>query len=82
MVTLETSSPFRNLSRGELVRLQAIAREQHYAGGMEIFKEGDNGDGIYVVKDGLVEISALVAPRAAARVFITSGRETCSARWR
>ena len=28
--------------------------------GQEIFKEGDNGDGVYVVRDGLVEISGLV----------------------
>lgn len=34
-----------------------MATEQTFAAGQEIFREGDVGDGIYVVKSGLVEIS-------------------------
>ena len=34
-----------------------MATEQTFAAGQEVFREGDAGDGIYVVKSGLVEIS-------------------------
>lgn len=57
MVSLEASKPFRNLSRIELDALRQIAQERSYPSGAEIFKEGDSGDGIYIVKDGAVEIS-------------------------
>jgi signal transduction histidine kinase len=40
--------------------VRSVAREQTYVAGQEIFKEGDNGEGVYVVRDGLVEISGLV----------------------
>jgi signal transduction histidine kinase len=68
MVALEASKPFRLLSRAELDLLRQIAREQPVSAGGEIFKEGDAGDGIYVVKDGAVEISVEVAP-GVRRVF-------------
>ena len=64
MVTLETSKLFRNLSAAELSALGRIAREAAFPAGELIFKEGDAGDGIYLVKDGLVEISASVAAGA------------------
>lgn len=35
-----------------------MARERKFSAGQEVFKEGDAGDGVYVVKDGVVEISA------------------------
>jgi signal transduction histidine kinase len=57
MVALEASKPFRNLSTIELDALRKIAQERNYSSGAEIFKEGDSGDGIFVVKDGVVEIS-------------------------
>jgi signal transduction histidine kinase len=60
VVTLEANKLFSQLSPPELSALRLIAREQTYAAGQEIFKEGDNGDGVYVVQDGLVEISGLV----------------------
>lgn len=62
MVALEASKPFRLLGQVEHEALRQIAREQSVAAGGEIFKEGDRGDGVYVVKDGLVEISVEVAP--------------------
>lgn len=34
-----------------------MAQERTFSPGAEIFKEGDNGDGIYIVKEGAVEIS-------------------------
>ena len=60
MVTLEGSKFFSQLSPAELSALRCVAREQKFSAGQEIFKEGDNGDGVYVVRDGLVEISGLV----------------------
>jgi signal transduction histidine kinase len=60
MVALEASKLFCQLSPPELNALRRVAREQTYAAGREIFKEGDNGDGVYVVRDGLVDISGLV----------------------
>ena len=60
MVTLEASKLFGQLSPPELSALRDIAQEQTFAAGQEIFKEGDSGDGLYVVRDGLVEISGQV----------------------
>ena len=60
MVALEASKLFGQLSPLELEALRHVAAEQSYAAGREIFKEGDDGDGVYVVRDGLVEISGLV----------------------
>jgi len=60
MVTLESIGLFRILGREELQALRLIARERHFAAQTAIFKEGDPGDGVYFVKDGLVEISSVV----------------------
>jgi signal transduction histidine kinase len=68
MVTLEISKIFRNLSPVELNALRQIARERTFSAGQDIFKEGDQGDGVYLVKEGLVEISVSVAQNAE-RVF-------------
>jgi signal transduction histidine kinase len=57
---LENSELFGRLNPEELALLHGIAREQAFGAGQEIFKEGDAGDGLYVVKDGVVEISVLV----------------------
>jgi signal transduction histidine kinase len=60
VVTIDASKHFSHLPETELNALRQIARERTYAAGQEIFKEGDTGDGVYVVKDGLVEISGIV----------------------
>src|SRR5664279_3838544 len=60
MVTLDASKLFCQLRPPELASLHRVANERRYAAGKEIFKEGDEGDGVYVVRDGLVEISGLV----------------------
>ena len=57
MVALEASKPFRNLTQVEQDSLRTIAQERSYSAGAQVFKEGDSGDGIYVIKEGLVEIS-------------------------
>jgi signal transduction histidine kinase len=60
VVTLESISLFRNLGRDELKALRFIAQERHFAAQAVIFREDDPGDGVYFVKDGLVEISGIV----------------------
>ena len=59
MVTLKASKVFGQLNAGELKTLEKIATERTFERGDEIFTEGDAGDGLYCVKDGLVEISGL-----------------------
>jgi signal transduction histidine kinase len=43
-----------------LRQLRAATRELRLTSGQEIFKEGDPGDGVYVVQSGAVQISAVV----------------------
>ncbi|HEV2394832.1 MAG TPA: ATP-binding protein [Verrucomicrobiae bacterium] len=68
MITLEDTTLFRQLQPDELGALRRVAREQRFKTGQEVFKEGDAGDGLYLVKEGLVEISALVT-QGARQVF-------------
>jgi signal transduction histidine kinase len=72
MVVLEASKPFCMLNEIELNALRQIVRERNVSAGEQIFREGDSGDGIYVVKDGLVEISVSVAQNNR-RVFAEVG---------
>jgi signal transduction histidine kinase len=60
MATLESSKLFSPLPPAELLALRTVTREISFASGQQIFKEGDPGDGIYVVKTGLVQISAVL----------------------
>jgi len=57
MVELESAELFRLLKPAELAPVRAAIQERSFAVGQEIFREGDPGDGLYVVKAGLVEIS-------------------------
>ena len=72
MVALESVNLFRSLAPDELRALCAITQERRFPAGGEIFREGDPGDGVYVVSDGLVEISGVVSA-AAHRVFSQLG---------
>ena len=60
VVTLEASNLFNQLGPAELDALRRSAQKRAFAAGQEIFKEGDTGDGLYVVGEGLVEISGRV----------------------
>jgi signal transduction histidine kinase len=60
VVKLEHSPLFCPLPPAELKQICAAAQERSFADGQDIFKEGDNGDGIYIVKEGLVEISGVL----------------------
>ena len=60
MLPLESCKLFRSLSPDELASLQSVTREAGFAAGAEIFKEGDAGDALYVIKSGRVQISAVI----------------------
>jgi len=60
VVGLESIALFRSLNPEELQALRLITQERRFATGLDIFHEGDPGDGVYFVKDGQVEISGLV----------------------
>jgi len=61
VVTLESSKLFCDLAPADLREVREVAQERSYATGQPIFKEGDPGDGIYVVKDGIVNLTKVVA---------------------
>jgi signal transduction histidine kinase len=60
MLPLESSKLFSTLAPADLAALRSVTREQTYAGGTEIFKEGDAGDALYVIGKGAVQISGVV----------------------
>lgn len=60
MVDLAKSKLFSSLKPAELDALRQSAVQQNFPEGHTIFKEGDAGDGLYVVSSGLVLISAIV----------------------
>jgi signal transduction histidine kinase len=72
MVALESAELFRNLKTNELRALRQVTLEREFMSGQEIFREGDPGDGVYVIKNGQVEISGVVN-RGARRVFSQIG---------
>jgi signal transduction histidine kinase len=59
VVALESTELFRQLRPDELKALRQVTIERQFAAGQEIFREGAPGDGMYVVKEGLVEISGI-----------------------
>lgn len=72
MVLLESAELFRNLKADELRALRAVTLERQFLNGQEVFREGDPGDGVYLVKNGQVEISGLMS-QGARRVFSQIG---------
>jgi signal transduction histidine kinase len=60
MVALESSRLFGGLPQPELLQLQKLAQIQTYRPNQVIFKEGDVGDGMYVIQSGSVQISSLI----------------------
>lgn len=60
MVTLETSKLFGGMKPADVQELVASTEIRNYSHGDTIFKEGDQGDGMYMVRAGNVRISAVV----------------------
>jgi signal transduction histidine kinase len=61
MLPLESSKLLCGLPTGAAKSLREIAREKSFAAGEVIFRERDPGDGLYVIGEGTVNISATVA---------------------
>jgi signal transduction histidine kinase len=61
MISLESNKLFRDLSPAELEQLHGATRELTFAAQQPIFRQGDPGDGIYFVKEGLVQIATTVS---------------------
>lgn len=62
MLTLANSPLFAGLPPDALAPLQTAAEERRLPAGREVFREGDAGDGVYLVQSGCVEISSAVGP--------------------
>ena len=60
MVALESTKLFGGLSPAETEVLKASAQIRDFPHDATIFKEGDAGDGMYVVRSGGVQISAFI----------------------
>lgn len=69
MSDLHSAKLFSGLSESDLAQVRQAAREISFAPGHVIFQEGDPGDGLYMVRKGLVQISAVV--RGDERVVLT-----------
>jgi len=61
MSGLENSKLFSALNAAELQQLSDGAMEETFSAEQTIFEEGADGNGLYIVKEGEVRISALVA---------------------
>ncbi|HSY42573.1 MAG TPA: cyclic nucleotide-binding domain-containing protein, partial [Candidatus Acidoferrum sp.] len=55
---------FQDLDPVALQELRGIARERSFPAGTRIFSENDPGDGVYIIREGQVEIAHLVGDRA------------------
>lgn len=60
MGCLEQNRLFSTLEPAERRFLENVSERRMFVAGAQIFREGDAGDGLYLVEEGLVQISALV----------------------
>ena len=54
---LRSVAIFKDLDTGELARVSEVCREQTFAGGEYIFREGEAGNRLYLIVEGEVRIS-------------------------
>jgi signal transduction histidine kinase len=73
MVPLESNQIFSQLAPGELAPIKQAMRQRRFNPGQTVFKEGDAGDGAYVVESGSVEISVVVGSQDERKVFAVEG---------
>lgn len=64
MTDLGSADLFRELEPRDIQALREIAQERTYLAGTRIFNENDPGDGVYVIRDGLVEIAHVAGDHA------------------
>ena len=55
MVSLDGTKLFLGLSSDEFAPIAALANRRNYQAGQTVLKEGDPGDGIYVILQGKVQ---------------------------
>jgi signal transduction histidine kinase len=72
MGSLNSSKLFGGLLTGELHELEQTAQLRVYGAGSSIFREGDPGDGLYVIAEGQVQIACWVGQEER-RVLSTLG---------
>ncbi len=58
MKSLESCALFKDLDTAVIEQLRGIAKERAFPQGTVVFEEGAPGDGLYVVEEGEVEITA------------------------
>lgn len=61
MVSLSACKLFDGLSATELNTLRGLCRVENFPAGHEIFREGDPGEAVYVIRAGSVEVLANVS---------------------
>ena len=69
MIQLGSTKLFGGLAPNEFALVRSVVREISFTPSQQIFKEGDPGNGLYIVKSGLVQISAVL--NAGERVVLT-----------
>ncbi len=57
---LRGTAIFADLDDGELARVAETCQEKTFAAGQAIFKEGDPGDGLFILAEGKVRISRTI----------------------
>ena len=66
---------FDGLDPGELERIAEVCREQNYKSGDIVTRQGDTGDELYVIWDGLVEVVYSESPQdPAPRTVVNLGQ--------
>jgi signal transduction histidine kinase len=60
MVQVEESKLFSGIPVTDLVGLRDSIEVRHYTTGQVVFRQGDSGDGLYLIQKGTVEISVRV----------------------
>ena len=73
MDSLESTSVFGELDDSDLALIRSVAEIRSFTTGETIFREGDAGDGIYVVKSGRVRITVVVGQQGEIMEFSKEG---------
>src|SRR3989475_8440298 len=57
---LKQAAIFQDLDDGELARVSEVCREQKFAVGQPVFKEGEPGNRLFIISEGAVRISRTI----------------------
>ena len=57
---LKQAHIFQDLDEGELARIAEVCREQKFAVGQHVFKEGEPGNRLFIIAEGEVRISRTI----------------------